>query len=35
LFEGIIANDIGIEDEEGSVVFAENLLSELEWASSA
>jgi hypothetical protein len=28
--EGVFADDVGVEDEEGGVVFAEDLLSELE-----
>lgn len=33
--EGIVANDVRVEHEEGSFVFAEDFFGELEWASSA
>ena len=33
LLEGIVAGDIGVEDEEGTVVLAKDALSELERTS--
>ena len=30
LGEGVVADDVGVEDEEGGVVFAEDLFGELE-----
>jgi hypothetical protein len=35
LLEGVVAGDIGVEDEEGRVVLAEDALSELERAGGA
>jgi len=35
LLEGVVADDVGVEDEEGGVVFAEDLLGELEGAGGA
>ena len=35
LGEGVVADDVGVEDEEGGVVFAEDLLGELEGAGGA
>lgn len=35
LLEWVVADNIGVEDEEWGVVFSENLLSELERTSSA
>lgn len=35
LLEWIVANNIGVQDEERGVVFSENLLSEFERASGA
>lgn len=32
--EGVIANDVGVEDEEGGVVLEEDLLGEFEGTSS-
>jgi hypothetical protein len=35
LGEGVLADDVGVEDEEGLVVLSEGLLGELERAGSA
>ena len=35
LLEGVVACDIGVEDEEGRVVLAEDVLSELEGTGGA
>jgi hypothetical protein len=35
LLEGVLAGDVGVEDEEGGVALAENLLSELERTGGA
>jgi hypothetical protein len=35
LLEGVVADDVRVQDEEGSVVLAENLLSELQGSCSA
>jgi hypothetical protein len=34
LLEGILAGDIGVEDEEGSIILSEDLLSQLQRTSS-
>jgi hypothetical protein len=34
VLEGVVANDIGVEDEEGRVVLSENTLSKLQGSSS-
>jgi len=35
LLEGVVADDVGVENEEWGVVFAENLFGELERTSGA
>jgi hypothetical protein len=35
LLEGVVANDVRVQDEEGRVVLSENLLGELQRSSSA
>ena len=32
LLEGVVAGDVGVEDEEGGVIFAQDFLSQLEGA---
>ena len=35
LLKGVLADDVGVEHKEGSVVLAEDLFGELEWPGSA
>ena len=35
LFEGVVADDVRVEDEEGRVILAEDLLSKLQGSGSA